>query len=286
LIGLRGRNRIDDNRHSIRPAEAAQISRLAENRNLLLLSALLLTTRPKECALSAYAFPTYVLIHASVCGWCIFLATRYRAPGAALTALIAAGLFYDNLIVSLGATIGPGWTLQTLSWPRFALHALLTPFTMIAVTQMAVAGGIRWAASDRWKYIVWTLVVGMMVVGAFEGLIGLQTVPACFDGILRYTANLYPSHFCYEGQEAGSGSGPPIPSIVGNVVTLVVGFALWRANGWPWLLLGALLMFGAAAVPISGFGMAPSNAGESLLMLTYAATLTRYGYGPRKLAFS
>jgi len=229
--------------------------------------------------LSAYAFPLYVLIHTFVFIWCVTLAARYRAPGAALTALIVAGLVYDNLIVSLGTTIGPGWTLQVLSWPRFALHALLTPFTMIAVTQMAIAGGVRWAATLRWKYIVWILVVSMMAVGAFEGLIGLETVPSCFDGILRYTGNLYPSHFCFEGQEVISGSGPPVPSIVGNIVTLIVGFSLWRSSGWPWLMLGALAMFVAASVPIGGFGMAPSNAGEVLLMVSYAATITRFGRG-------
>jgi len=214
------------------------------------------------------------------------MARAYKAPGAGLTALIAAGLFYDNLIVSLGVTIGAGWLLQTLSWPRFALHALLTPFMMVAVTQMAVAGGIRWAASDRWRLIMWLLVLSMMAIGAYEILWGLETVPACFDGILRYTANLYPSHFCYEGQETISGSGPPIPSIVGNVVTLIMGFALWRSSGWPWLVLGALAMFVAAAVPIRAFGMAASNAGEVVLMLSLAATVARFSHSRPSAVYS
>jgi hypothetical protein len=205
----------------------------------------------------------------------------YRAPGAALTALIIAGLVYDNLVVSLGATIGVGPLLEILSYPRFALHALLTPFMMIAVTQIAVAGGIRWAGEQPWRTIVWVLVVAMMLVGAYEGLLGLKIVPACFDGILRYTANLYPSHFCFEGQEAISGSGPPVPSIVGNIVTLVMGFALWRSHGWPWLMLGSLLMFGAAAVPIRAFGMAASNAGEAILIISYVVTIYRFGRGGR-----
>ena len=226
--------------------------------------------------MSAYLFPIYVLIHLGVFAWCVYLARAHNAPGAALTAMIACALVYDNLIVSLGTTIGPGWLLQTLSWPRFALHALLTPFMMIAATQLAVAGGIRWAASDRWRLIVWALVISMMALGAYETLWNMQIVPACFDGILRYTANLYPSHFCYPGQEEVSGGGPPVPSIVGNVVTLIMGFALWRRNGWPWLMLGALAMFVAAAVPIRAFGMAASNAGEAVLLFTYAATAAHF----------
>jgi len=227
--------------------------------------------------LAAYMFPLYVVAHLVILIWALNLARAHKAPGALLVAMIAAGLVYDNLIISLGTTIGIGSLLQALSWPRFAMHALLTPFMMIAVTQMAAAGGIRWAETNVWRVTVWVLVVSMMALGSFEHLIGLETVPACFDGIIRYTANLYPSHFCYEGQEIVQGSGPPIPSIVGNILTLVVGFSLWRHNGWIWLMVGALVMFLAATVPFRGFGMAPGNAGEVLLMFSYVATVARFG---------
>jgi hypothetical protein len=227
--------------------------------------------------LSVYFFPLYVVAHLGIFCWALYLARVHKAPGALLVAMIAAGLVYDNLIISLGASIGIGPLLQNLSWPRFAMHALLTPFMMIAVSQIAAAGGIRWAETVQWRVFIWVLVVSMIAFGAFEHLIGLETVPACFDGILRYTTNLYPSHFCYEGQEAVLGSGPPIPSIIGNIVTLVIGFSLWRHNGWVWLMVGALLMFGAAAIPFRGFGMAPGNAGEVLLLFSYVVTVARFG---------
>jgi len=191
--------------------------------------------------------------------------------------MIAAGLVYDNFIISIGMTLGAGWLLQTLSWPRFAMHAVLTPFMMIAVTQIAASGGIRWAAGGRWRVTVWVLVVTMIILGVYEHLIGLETVPACFDGVMRYTSNLYPAHFCFEGQEPVQGGGPPIPSIIGNIITLVMGFALWRANGWPWLMMGSLLMFAAAAVPMRAYGMAPGNGGEVLLLLSYFATICCFG---------
>jgi hypothetical protein len=184
---------------------------------------------------------------------------------------------YDNLIISLGASIGAGPLLQNLSWPRFAMHALLTPFMMIAVTQMAVAGGIRWAGSRQWTFIVWALVAGMILMGALDHLVGLETYPACFENIIRYTTNLYPSHFCSEDAVAVHGSGPPIPSIIGNFVTLAIGFYLWRHQGWVWLMVGALLMFVAAGLPFRTFGMAPGNGGEVLLMFSYVATVARFG---------
>jgi hypothetical protein len=222
-------------------------------------------------------FPLYVTAHLAILCWALYLARVHKAPGAWLVAMIAAGLVYDNLIISLGATIGIGPLLQMLSWPRFAMHALLTPFMMIAVTQMAAAGGIRWAETTQWRVFIWVLVIAMIAFGAFEHLWGLETVPACFDGILRYTTNLYPSHFCGEGWEAVQGSGPPIPSIIGNIITLVIGFSLWRHNGWAWLMVGALLMFAAAGIPFRGFGMAPGNGGEVLLLFTYVATVARFG---------
>jgi hypothetical protein len=227
--------------------------------------------------LSAYLFPLYAFCHLVIFVWALYLARAHKAPGAWLVAMIAAGLVYDNLIISLGTTIGIGSSLQALSWPRFAMHALLTPFMMIAVTQMAAAGGIRWAQTTQWKVCVWVLVISMVIFGAVEHLIGLETVPACFDGILRYTTNLYPSHFCGEGWEVVKGSGPPIPSIIGNIITLVIGFFLWRHHGWIWLMAGALLMFFAAAVPFRDFGMAPGNGGEVFLMFAYVATVMRFG---------
>ena len=226
--------------------------------------------------LSAYAFPVYTLAHIAIFVWCVSLVRRYHAPGAGIVAMIAAGLIYDNLIVSLGASIGAGPILQMLSWPRFAMHALLRPFMMIAVLQFAAAAGVGWAKDRRWRIALWVLVVAMIIQGSVAHLIGLETVPACFDGILRYTANLHPSHFCSLDAQATGGGGAPIPAIVGNILTLIVGFSLWRLAGWPWLILGALAMFVAAAVPMSGFGMAPSNAGEVVLQMANAATAWRF----------
>jgi hypothetical protein len=227
--------------------------------------------------LSAYLFPLYVFAHLVILVWAFNLWRVHKAPGALIVAMIAAGLVYDNLIISFGASIGAGQLLQNLSWPRFAMHALLTPFMMIAVTQMAVAGGIRWAGSRVWTITVWVLVITMIAIGAFDHLLALDTYPACFDGILRYTENLHPSHFCSEDDVAVKGSGLPIPSILGNIITLVMGFFLWRHNGWIWLMAGSLAMFVAAGLPFSIVGMAPGNAGEVILLFSYAATIARFG---------
>lgn len=227
--------------------------------------------------MSAFAFPLYVVSHLLVTVWAIRLARVDKAPGAWIVAFIAGALVYDNLIVSLGAAIGIGPTLEILSYPRFLLHAMGTPFMLVAATQIGAAGGIRWCESKTWQWVMWILVVGTMAEGFFAHVVGLEIFPACFDGIVRYTANLSPSHFCFEGQEAVRGAGPPIPAIVGNIVAAVVGFFLWRNNGWGWLLVGALIMFAAAAIPMSVYGMAPGNGGEAILMWAYVASVARFG---------
>lgn len=207
---------------------------------------------------------------------CLYLARTRQASGALLVAMISGGLVYDNAIIALGSTIGIGSLLETLSWPRFIMHALLTPFMMIAATRIAISAGVNWAQSDTWRIVVWLLVIGGIVSGVFGHLIGHDIFPSCAHGILRYTGNLSPNQFCFPDQIAVQGAGPPIASIVGTIVTLVVGVSLWRRAGWIWLMTASLIMFVAAAVPISGYGLAPGNGGEVLLMAAFAASIARF----------
>ena len=227
-----------------------------------------------------YIFSIYAGAHFVVLVWCLRLASTRHAPGALLIAMLAAGLAYDSSIIALGKTIGIGPLLEMLSWPRFAMHALLTPFMMVAVTRLGEAGGVRWTATTAWQVIVWFLVAVSIVIGALDHLIGLKLQPACFSSmagtIIRYTANLHSSQFCFAGQVASQSLGPPVSAVVGTVVTLIVGFGLWRRSGWLWLMVGAMVMFGAAVVPSSGFGLAPGNGGEVLLLVACAATVARF----------
>jgi hypothetical protein len=46
-------------------------------------------------------------------------------------------------------------------------------------------------------------------------------------------------------------------------------------------MAGALVMFAAAGLPFRTFGMAPGNGGEVILLLSYAATVARFGCFPK-----
>ncbi|MBY6212481.1 hypothetical protein KUV95_13060 [Microbulbifer agarilyticus] len=226
--------------------------------------------------MSVVIFPIYALCHATLCAWAFTLWKSQRAPGAALVALVCAALTYDNIILSIGASIGIGPLLESLSWPRFVMHAFLTPLLLIVASKAAQAAGLRWAQGPNWNRFIWLLVPMMILVGVYEGLIGLELVPACFDDTLRYTSNLHPTQLCYEGQQPVAGNGPPIPSIVATLLTLIVGIGLWRQLGWPWMALGATIMFFAAAIPSSLLGMAPGNGGEVLLLASLVYSVARF----------
>jgi hypothetical protein len=230
--------------------------------------------------LATLVFCLYSLAHFSTVVFAVRILRRYSAPGAAIIALLSLGLIYDNGIIALGSSIGIGATLETLSWPRFILHALVTPLMIVAVVQIAVAGGVRWLDSRAAWTGVWLLIAAMIGYGVYE-LTLLELQPACFSGITRYTSSASPAQFCFEGQQSLAGLGPPIPSILAVFLIMGFGVALWRRQRWPWFGLGGLQMLLAAAVPFSQFGLIPGNGGEVILQFAFVATAYRLSSGWR-----
>ena len=230
--------------------------------------------------MATLVFCLYSLAHFSTVVFAVRILRRYSAPGAAIIALLSLGLIYDNGIIALGSSIGIGATLETLSWPRFILHALVTPLMIVAVIQIAVAGGVRWLDSRTAWPGVWLLTAAMIGYGGYE-LTLLELQPACFSGITRYTSSASPAQFCFEGQQSLAGLGPPIPSILAVFLIIGFGVSLWRRKRWPWFGLGGLQMLLAAAVPFSQFGLIPGNGGEVILQFAFVATAYRLSSGWR-----
>ncbi len=225
-------------------------------------------------------FSLYAIAHFSVVVFALRILRRYAAPGALIIALLSIGLIYDNSMIALGSSIGIGDTLEMLSWPRFILHALITPFMIIAIVQVAIAGGIRWMNTRAAWTGIWIVLAALVGYGIYELTI-LELQPACFMGITRYTSSAAPAQFCFEGQQSLPGIGPPIPSIVSVFVIMGVGVAMWRRHRWPWFGLGGLQMLLAAAVPFSKFGLLPGNGGEVILQFAFVSTAYRFSSGWR-----
>lgn len=184
---------------------------------------------------------------------------RGRAAGAAawLVAAICLGLAYDNLVIAAGRAVGFGPALEALSTPRFWIHALLTPLLIVAGGLMAGRLGVRWAASRAAAVGGAVLVAVLVAIGLAEDVAGLELAPEKYADLVRYT-------------NEGAG-GPPIPAIVTIVVLIVLGAAVWRTAGSPWLCLGSLTMFAAAALGNAHPWL--GNLGELALQASVVATL-------------
>ena len=162
---------------------------------------------------------------------CAFLAFRgYRkkkVPLYLLTALVALGLFYDALILSLGGVMSAGPLLKGLSRMRFVAHGGLIPLLF-----PICACGLD--LNKTWKTVVWVFTGILIVLGIAEGFatdLSLQQVA----GIVRYTSG--------EGTPSWAGAVSGILSY-GTVVPLIVaGIVVWIRQKTPFLFLAGFLMF-------------------------------------------
>jgi hypothetical protein len=185
--------------------------------------------------MSTYLYTLYALACFLLVGWGITVWRRTRRAGTLAIILVALGVGYDNLILSLGNLLGAGPLLYWLSVPRFVLHQLVLPWIIYAAFEQARVAGHNWAhhRASRWVTIAFVLVVTL--TGILTRLAGLTLEPEVMDGVTRYVA-------------VGT-AGPPLVSILSIGFVGVVGLLLWRRNGWPWEFWAAILVFLGEGVP-------------------------------------
>ena len=186
--------------------------------------------------MSTILYPLYTLAHLVVAGWGIAVWRLTRRIGTLLIVLVGLGVVYDNLILSLGNSLGSGPLLLGLSVPRFVLHQLILPWLIIAGFEQAKVAGHRWANHRASGWITLALTLTVMVAGILTRLIPLNLEPAVMDGVTRYVA-------------VGT-KGPPLVSILSIGFVGIVGLLLWRRNGWPWEFLAAVLVFVGEGIPV------------------------------------
>lgn len=191
---------------------------------------------------------------------------RRAAPGllSAVPAAVCTALVWDNGVIALGSTLGTGPLLETLSVPRFVLHALLTPWLVLWSLAATRQAGLR-RARQRWAYgVAVGLTAVLIVAGVLHDVLGLSFEAEQWAGTVRYV-------------NAAASPVGPLPAIVSGLVVLAAGVALWWRVAFPWLALAALVMAvvsGAAAqVPLLG------NAGEVLLNAGVLLTAHRFAPG-------
>lgn len=148
-----------------------------------------------------------------------------------LVVIVSYGLAYDNYVIASGAWLTEGAGLKALNAPRFWIHALFTPTMIIAAFGALRKSDVGWTQGRGAHIAVCSLATLMVLLGSYIDVLNLTLEPAIEDGSTRYVNGF---EFI---------QGPPIPAVVTIIVVLVFGIFLWRKSKWPWLFVGALLMF-------------------------------------------
>jgi hypothetical protein len=213
-------------------------------------------------------------MHVIILIWAVSLCRQTRSPVAVMAMLPLLMLWYDCLIIGVGRWLGPGELLYMLSMPRYWAHWVLTPMWIIAAGGLMRHAGVRWVRPRPVMAAFCVLAVAMVALEV-PLFWTLEVHPACYLDTVRYAQSIAANAVCSPDQALVRGAGPPIPAIVTNLVLMIAGIALWRTLGWPYLALGAVGMFLAAALPVSIVGPAVGNMGEIVLAIAVLLTVSR-----------
>lgn len=220
--------------------------------------------------MSTFLHPSFVVLHMGLVIWGALLWQRQRSLGTLIVIITAAGLAYDNLILTLGASIGVGSTLEALNVPRYLLHAVMTPLLVLTAFELARRARVPMAQSALSRNLIIGLAVVLVGVGLAQSFVGMHLKPACHDGILRYAERVTENQLCegvvYEAGVLEARGLPPLASIATVIAVAFWGLMIGRRAGLWWLLAGAVVMFITAAVPASRVGLWVGNGGEMVLL--------------------
>ena len=153
-------------------------------------------------------------------------------------ALVAFGLFYDALILSLGTFLPAGGTLKALSLPRFILHCGLIPllFPICGKALGLKASGMK---------IVWAVTAVIMAAGIAAGAATVLE-PQAVGEVTRYASAKDQTPAWSAGIQNGLSYGP-------IVILILCGLIAWIKNKRPWLFFSGLAMFiFSALAPATG----------------------------------
>lgn len=205
-------------------------------------------------------FFTFASAYLVLFGWGVFLAVRYGwATPANLPLLVVAGLVYDNTVIAAGRWIGEGAVLESLSFGRFWIHALVTPLLVVWSWHAIRRTGAAWARTRAAALVAVLFAVALVVLEIVTVIASLRIEPREEYGVLSYS-------------NAEASGGPPLMVLFVAAALIVAGFLVWRRQRWIWLLVGAVIMTVGSAIPIPVESGAVTNAFELVLLTAILAT--------------
>jgi len=210
--------------------------------------------------------------------WALQLWKKYPSTALYLATIPLFLMWFDNLTVGLGRSLGEGQPLLAMNTVRFLAHYICLPMTFIAIGSMARQAGFAWA---RPKFVMaaFCLVAVYFIVHDLWLFSGATFYPSCFADTLRYTTHISEFTACSPDADIGAGRRiGPLPAMTLSASLIVFGLYLWVKIGWKWLFLGSLGATAFFAVPYAGTGGIVGNVGEpviSIVILTTAVSITK-----------
>jgi hypothetical protein len=204
--------------------------------------------------------------------WALRLCKQYPSNALYLATAPLTLLWFDNLTIGLGGSIGEGALLMGMNTVRFLAHYILLPMTFIAIGAMARQVGFAWAKPKAVMGAFCVLATGFIVHDLWM-FSAATFYPSCFADTLRYTTYIADYTAC--GVDAAVGSGTrigPVPAITLSNMLIVFGIFLWVRIGWKWLTIGTVCATLFFAVPYSMSGGIIGNIGEPIISVAIIAT--------------
>ena len=212
------------------------------------------------------------IVDIAVLIWALGLCRKYPSNALFLSTVPLLLLWFDNLTIGLGNSLGEGAPLRAMNYVRFLAHYIGLPMTFIAIGAMARQAGFAWA---RPKAVMGTfcLLATYFIVHDLWLFSGASFYPSCFEDTLRYTT--YIAEYTACGPDAAIGSGTrigPVPAITLSNMLAIFGIVLWVKHGWKWLTIGTLCAMVLFAVPYQMTGGIVGNVGEPIISIAIIAT--------------
>jgi hypothetical protein len=204
--------------------------------------------------------------------WALRLCRKYSSTALYLATVPLTLLWFDNLTIGLGSTLGEGPLLKAMNTIRFLAHYIALPMTFIAIGAMARQVGFAWAKPKVVMGAFCLLATGFIVHDLWL-FAGATFYPSCFADTLRYTTYIADYTACSSDAPIGTGVRiAPIPAISLSWMLIVFGIFLWARIGWKWLTLGTVAALAFFAVPYSVSGGIIGNVGEPIISVAILAT--------------